>query len=105
MRLRAFCLVAAAVLLPACAGTLEGPARFGSTAAGIGDFAVPVQSMEDRRFATVIRQRYDFSCGSAALATLLRYHYAGREDEAQVFRGMWAEGDRDQIRRLGFCSI
>lgn len=61
--------------------------------------------MEDRRFATVIRQRYDFSCGSAALATLLRYHYGGAQDEEAVFRGMWTEGDRAQIRRLGFSLL
>jgi hypothetical protein len=70
-----------------------------------GDFALPIASVEDRRFAAVVRQRYDFSCGSAALATLLRYHYGGRQDEEQVFRGMWAEGDRDQIRRLGFSLL
>lgn len=70
-----------------------------------GDFNVPVRSMADKRFDTVIRQQYDFSCGSAALATLLRYHYGGRQDEEATFRGMWAEGDRAQIRKVGFSLL
>jgi hypothetical protein len=100
-------LLLAAALLPACAsaGDEGGPVAFSAAAGPIGDFAIPVDSVEDRRFASVVRQRYDFSCGSAALATLLRYHYGGRQDEAQVFRGMWMEGDRDQIRRLGFSLL
>ncbi|RYF14189.1 MAG: peptidase C39, partial [Oxalobacteraceae bacterium] len=39
------------------------------------NFTAPVTSLIGRRFETVVRQQYDFSCGSAALATLLRYHY------------------------------
>lgn len=71
----------------------------------VGDFIVPVQSYEDRRFASVIRQKYDFSCGSAALATLLRYHYAVEQDEEASFRGMWTAGDRAQIRKVGFSLL
>lgn len=91
--------------MPSCASSLEGDTSFSGGPTAIGDFAMPVASMEDRRFATVIRQRYDFSCGSAALATLLRYHYGGSQDEEKVFRGMWSEGDRPQIRRLGFSLL
>lgn len=61
--------------------------------------------MEDLRYATVVRQRYDFSCGSAALATLLRYHYALDATEESVFRGMWSNGDREQIKRVGFSLL
>ena len=105
-RIRVPLLMLAAGLLPCCAAaSLDGPASFAAGATGIGDFSMPVASMEDRRFATVIRQRYDFSCGSAALATLLRYHYGGAQDEETVFRGMWSEGDRAQIRRLGFSLL
>ncbi len=105
MRFSAAWLLTAIALLPGCAASIDGPARFAGAAAAVGDYSIPVQSMEDRRFASVVRQRYDFSCGSAALATLLRYHYGGRQDEAEVFRGMWAEGDRAQIRRLGFSLL
>lgn len=66
---------------------------------------MPVTSMLERRFLTVVRQQYDFSCGSAALATLLHYHYDDPQDEQTVFLGMWREGDRAQIRKLGFSLL
>ena len=56
----------AALLLSGCAAQIAPlPAKFmGSTATM--DVRLPVASVEDRKFATVVRQRYDFSCGSAA---------------------------------------
>ena len=77
--------------------------RFLSTSQ-LYDVSVPVRSMQEMRFAGVVRQRYDFSCGSAALATLLRM-YGDPHDEIAAFRGMWAEGDRAQIRKLGFSLL
>ena len=72
---------------------------------GSGDFALPIASLEETRFTGVVRQRYDFSCGSAALATLLRYHYDFNVVEEQAFRGMWDRGDREQIRKVGFSLL
>ena len=72
---------------------------------GALEFAMPVTSMIGRRFETVVRQQYDFSCGSAALATLLRFHYADPQSEQSVFLGMFRDGDREQIRRLGFSLL
>jgi uncharacterized protein len=68
-------------------------------------FRLPTASLMEQRFGTVVRQRYDFSCGSAALATLLRYHYGEPQDETTVFAGMWRDGDRAQIRKLGFSLL
>jgi hypothetical protein len=98
-------LAAAGAALAACQGTLSEEAAISGGFGPVGDVRVPIASVEERRFATVIRQRYDFSCGSAALATLLRYHYGLGQDEEAAFRGMWAKGDRDQIRRLGFSLL
>lgn len=66
---------------------------------------VSVVSYRDIPFRTVVRQRYDFSCGSAALATLLRYHYDREVGEEQIFRAMYAAGDQDVIRRVGFSLL
>jgi predicted double-glycine peptidase len=86
------------------AGASRAAASF-STSATSESYRVPVRSMAETKFNTIVRQRYDFSCGSAALATLLRYHYDRSLDEEATFRGMWAEGDREQIRRLGFSLL
>ena len=75
MRLNA--ILTALVLALAASGTAGAAA----TAAELsmigfgGNFNVPVTSIREGRFQTVIRQEFDFSCGSAALASLLTYHY------------------------------
>jgi predicted double-glycine peptidase len=97
--------IASTVLLGGCAADLTGSSRFVASGLPVGDYALPVESVVDRRFAGVIRQRYDFSCGSAALATLLRHHYDFKIGEEIAFRGMWARGDREAIRRVGFSLL
>jgi len=93
------------MLLPGCAAEVSGGPQFVMTGAPVGEYALPVASLEERRFAGVVRQRYDFSCGSAALATLLRHHYDYDVEEERAFRGMWARGDREQIRKVGFSLL
>lgn len=99
-----------AALLPllaliGCVDQVQGTQRFVASTGPVGDYTVPVRSVVDRRFSGVVRQRYDFSCGSAALATLLRFHYDLAVDEDDAFRGMWAAGDRAQIRKVGFSLL
>ena len=99
-------VVAVLALVAGCAPQqVEGPARFTAANGPVGDFALPLQSFEERRYAGVIRQRYDFSCGSAALATLLRHHYDFDVREETAFRGMWRNGDQAQIRQVGFSLL
>jgi hypothetical protein len=97
-------LLLAAAPLAGCGGTLSD-VRPVAGLSPVGDVALPIRSVEDQRFASVIRQAFDFSCGSAALATLLRFHYGDAQTEETVFRGMWERGDRAQIRRLGFSLL
>jgi hypothetical protein len=73
--------------------------------AGGRTFDVPVRSMKTLRFASTLRQQYDFSCGSAALATLLTHHYGFPVSESTVFAAMWARGDQAKIRREGFSLL
>lgn len=68
-------------------------------------FNVPVTSLADIPFRTVVRQQYDYSCGSAALATLLHHHYGIRVGEAEVFKAMYATGDQKRIREVGFSLL
>ncbi len=70
-----------------------------------GRFSVPVKSREEQRWNTVVRQQYDFSCGSAALATLLTYHYNIPVQEDEVFRDMYELGDQQKIQQQGFSML
>lgn len=103
--MRATLLLSLALLTSGCAATVAGDQRFIAGGGPVGDYRMPVQSVVDLRFSGVVRQKYDFSCGSAALATLLRYHYDFNVQEDAAFRGMWARGDRAQIRRVGFSLL
>ena len=70
-----------------------------------GGYSVPVTSLKEARFRSTVRQQYDFSCGSAAVATLLTYQYGIEVDEAEVFRHMYATGDQPRIRAEGFSLL
>lgn len=72
---------------------------------GGANFNIPVKSFAERRFATVYRQQYDFSCGSAALASLLTFHYDDVIDEQSVFVDMFQHGNQEKIRREGFSML
>jgi uncharacterized protein len=73
--------------------------------ASLGNLNVKVSSMRELRFKSTIAQRYDFSCGSAALATLLTYHYEDPVDEARIFTAMYDKGDKEKIHKEGFSLL
>jgi uncharacterized protein len=70
-----------------------------------GDFKVHVVSMREARFQTIILQKYDYSCGSAALASLLTYHYDRPTTEEAVFKAMFDPGDKEKIQKEGFSLL
>lgn len=70
-----------------------------------GTYNLHLTSYAEIPFRTVIRQQYDYSCGSAALATLLRFHFSMDTNEAEVFKAMYAVGDQERIQKLGFSLL
>ncbi|GAN78994.1 C39 family peptidase [Acidocella aminolytica] len=72
---------------------------------GAGAANIDVQSFQARKFNTTIQQKYDFSCGSAALATLLLYTYHIKASESSVFTNMFLNGDRKTIEESGFSLL
>jgi predicted double-glycine peptidase len=84
---------------PALATTAPMPTTSG------GAYSVSVTSWRDLPFRTVIRQQYDYSCGSAALATLLHFHYGRSVREAEIFAAMYKAGDQAKIRKVGFSLL
>lgn len=71
--------------------------------AGISN--VPARSLQESKFSQVVRQQYDFSCGSAALATLLTFHYDRETIEQDAFAAMYATGDKEKIAAAGFSLL
>lgn len=84
------------------AGALAEPLGVRGTS---GSYNVRVTSLKEARFRTVIRQQHDFSCGSAAVATLLTYQFGQPVTEAAVFAHMYQRGDQTRIKREGFSML
>ena len=99
--------ITAIILLSVVLGGVAGPAEGGKFRAYVGGslFSVPVTTIKEARFKTVIKQQYDFSCGAAAVATLLTFHYDRPTSEEDVFKVMFAAGDKDVIRKTGFSLL
>ncbi len=66
---------------------------------------MPVKSFGEIKFGEVVKQQYDFSCGSAALASLLTHHYGMPLTEATVFEEMFKFGNKDKIEKQGFSML
>lgn len=86
-------------VLSAEAGSVDLPFQIG------GAYSVPATSIKEARFSAMVRQQYDFSCGSAALSTLLTYHYHFPVTEQTVFEEMFAKGDQEKIKVEGFSLL
>jgi len=72
---------------------------------GGANLNIQVKSFAERRFNTVYRQQYDFSCGSAALASLLTFHFDDTVDEQSVFVDMFQHGNQEKIKQEGFSML
>ncbi|MBI5040606.1 MAG: hypothetical protein HZB57_05230 [Gammaproteobacteria bacterium] len=92
-----------------CLSLMLGMSVYAQTALRIqgagGAFSVPVTSLKEARLQTVVRQQYDFSCGSAAVATLLTFHYEQPVGETEAFEFMYRTGDQQKIRQEGFSML
>jgi predicted double-glycine peptidase len=68
-------------------------------------YNVPVKSLVEMRFESVVRQAHDLSCGAAAMATLLKYYYHEEIDERAIIDGILEFGDEEKISREGFSML
>lgn len=84
---------------------LEAQASDFGLVGGNRAFSLKVDSFKTQRFKNVVPQKYDFSCGSAAVATLLKYHYDIPKDEQDVLDAMYDVGDQDKIKTQGFSLL
>jgi len=95
-------ILAAATLLSSCVGAHAGDARI---LAPHGQYRMQITSLKEARFRTTVAQQYDFSCGSAATATLLTWQYDTPVSEKEVFVQMYRRGDQAKIRKQGFSLL
>lgn len=65
-----------------------------------------VEPLVEQKYRNIVRQAYDYSCGSAALTTVLKY-YLGRDlNERQVMEGLLHYGESERIvERRAFSML
>lgn len=98
--------IARSALILLCVASWSVPASAGMARVGMGGvFNVPVVSFQERPFETVVQQQFDYSCGSAALATLLSFHYDHPANEVDIFTAMYEAGDQSLIQEVGFSLL
>lgn len=64
-----------------------------------------VDSMQEQRWKRVIRQSYDISCGSAALATILRYQYGHQISEQELIKALLERVQEKEVSRRGGFTL
>ncbi|WP_430462462.1 C39 family peptidase [Thalassolituus sp. LLYu03] len=70
------------------------------------DQVVNVEPLAVQKFRNVVRQAYDYSCGSAALTTLLDFYLGRNFQERQVMEGLLRFGETERIvQRRGFSLL
>jgi uncharacterized protein len=75
-----------------------------STLAGI-PLTKTVRSMRDIRYSHIVSQQFDYSCGAAALATLLKYGYGIDIPETELIRRMMVFSSPDIVVKNGFSML
>lgn len=67
---------------------------------------VRISPLAQQKFRGVVRQKYDYSCGSAALTTLLAGYVGVRLNERQTMNGLMRFGERSRIiKRRSFSLL
>jgi predicted double-glycine peptidase len=80
------------------------PTTMSVAAAGVQN--VVIEPFSELKYKNIVHQAYDYSCGSAALVTILKYHLGIDVSEQQSMEGMMAFGEKDKIiERRGFSLL
>src|SRR5690606_16436931 len=87
LRRLAISALAGLAALGAAAGAQAADIQFAGVLPNGAMFTRSIESMAEGRFRNLVRQHTDYSCGAAALATILRYGYRLEADEATVIEG------------------
>jgi hypothetical protein len=65
----------------------------------------PIRSMKDIRYAGIVTQQFDYSCGAAALATLLKDGYGIDIPETELIRRMMVFSKPEVVVKNGFSML
>jgi predicted double-glycine peptidase len=78
------------------------PVPMANVVTGLNGLQVRVHSLLDLRFKDLVRQQRDFSCGAAAVATILQQLYGKPVSEEIAIIAMLQQADRNTVVQQGF---
>lgn len=78
---------------------------FGNVLPGGALVQKTVVSMREARYINLVEQRTDFSCGAAAVATILNHAYGQALTEQDVIREMLKVSDKEMVEKQGFSLL
>lgn len=77
----------------------------GNMLPGSGIIHKRIVSLREQRYVNLIQQQTDFSCGAAALATILKYAYGRDITEQSVMLDLFKVSDQEVVRKKGFSLL
>ena len=95
------CVLSVMISVDAQAGDMQ----FGNILPGGAMIHKKVVSMRERRYLNMVTQETDFSCGAAALATIIKYAYGRDVTEKSVIDGLLKVSDPELVRQKGFSLL
>jgi len=104
-------LVAFVLIVELVAGFLpkrevpEGEVNLAVDEAGKVTIHPVVRPLSETQYGRLVKQSYDYSCGSAALATVLNYQLGEDFSEKQVIQGLLQYGDTEKIAQRRAFSL
>jgi len=85
---------------------LEYELNMATVNGGLSPEAVQVYPYQYYKYKHIVHQAFDYSCGSAALTTILQYHLGLNVTEKDAMEGMLEHGEKDKIvARRGFSLL
>lgn len=98
-------IIAALSFSFASLAVFAGPHQLGNIMPGAGMVKKNFLSMREMRYVNMVPQETDFSCGAAALATILKHAYGQDITEHRVIEDMMKVSDQDLVREQGFSML
>jgi predicted double-glycine peptidase len=83
----------------------EGEVNLAVDEAGKVTIHPTVRPLSETQYGRLVKQSYDYSCGSAALATVLNYQLGEDFSEKQVIQGLLQYGDTEKIAQRRAFSL
>lgn len=98
-----FLALSSAAWLPLPADAAD--VQFANVLSGGGTISKKLVSMRERRYLNMVPQQTDFSCGAAAVATILKYGYGRDITEHEVIESLLKVSDPEVVRMKGFSLL